>query len=216
MTLPITMASARGPAPLRGAALIRPSGTFSRKREKGCLTPARDRSAGRPQPLGCIADSTIADRIAHHPADAPFSQLGWEKVPEGRMRAGAAAPVRQMKRRASSRRTITRARRLRRSETPAEALLWSRLRARRLNGYKFVRQAPVGPFIADFLCRAARLVVEVDGATHSESHEAAYDARRTATLSADGHRVLRFQNDDVFHSIDAVLETILAAIEGRA
>jgi very-short-patch-repair endonuclease len=113
-------------------------------------------------------------------------------------------------------RQLRNARALRRDETSAEALLWSRLRARRLNGFKFVRQAPVGPFIVDFLCREARLVVEVDGATHSEDREVAYDRRREAALAADGHCVVRVQNDDVYRRLDAVLETILAALEGRA
>ena len=84
------------------------------------------------------------------------------------------------------RRHIHRARELRRADIPAEARLWSHLRGRRLQSFKFVRQAPIGPYIVDFLCREVRFIVEVDGATHSEDHEIAYDRRRDAYLRAEG------------------------------
>src|SRR5438477_1045618 len=74
------------------------------------------------------------------------------------------------------RRQTRRARSLRRADIPAEARLWSNLRGRRLQSFKFVRPEPIGPYIVDFLCREARLIVEVDGATHSEDREIAYDA----------------------------------------
>ena len=109
------------------------------------------------------------------------------------------------------RRLVRNARALRRDETSAEAVL----RGRRLGGAKFVRQAPVGPFVVDFLCREAGLVVEIDGATHSEDDAVAYDRRREARLAAAGLRVVRVQNEEVYRQIDAVLETILAALEGR-
>jgi very-short-patch-repair endonuclease len=75
-----------------------------------------------------------------------------------------------------------RARSLRRTQTPAEARLWSKLRNRGLAGHKFVRQEPVGPYFADFLCRERALIVEVDGAAHSTSEELTQDARRTRFL----------------------------------
>ena len=75
-----------------------------------------------------------------------------------------------------------RARGLRRAETDAERWLWSALRGRRLAGFKFVRQEPVGPFFVDFVCRGKRLVVEIDGATQSTEIEKAYDAKREAFL----------------------------------
>jgi very-short-patch-repair endonuclease len=81
---------------------------------------------------------------------------------------------------------LDQARRLRRSQTPAELRLWSALRGRRLQNYKFVRQHPVGPFTVDFLCREAALVVEVDGATHSEDSDIAYDQARTSYLKSQG------------------------------
>ena len=109
-----------------------------------------------------------------------------------------------------------RARDLRAAQTSAEALLWKRLRNRRLANFKFVRQAPVGPYFADFLCREAMLVVEIDGATHSSDAVRAHDERRDTFLRNAGYRILRFWNDDAFHNIDGVLETIVAALEKRA
>lgn len=88
--------------------------------------------------------------------------------------------------------------------TEAEKLLWSHLRAGQLEGAKFVRQHPVGPYIVDFAARSARLVVEVDGGQHS----AAADAPRTAYLQASGYQVIRFWNHEVLGNIEGVLETI--------
>jgi very-short-patch-repair endonuclease len=77
-----------------------------------------------------------------------------------------------------------------------------------------VRQHPIGPYFSDFLCRERRLIVEVDGATHSTNEEQAYDARRTAFLEEAGYRVLRIANAEVFQSIESVSNTILSALEG--
>ncbi len=76
-----------------------------------------------------------------------------------------------------------RARELRRAETSAEAKLWARLRSRRLSGLKFVRQLPIGPYFADFVCREEMLIVDVDGATHGTADEIEADTRRTAALA---------------------------------
>lgn len=108
-----------------------------------------------------------------------------------------------------------RARALRVEPPAAEAKLWSRLRARRLNGFKFVRQEPIGPYFADFCCREEMLVVEVDGATHSTDDEIARDARRCSFLRTRGYRMLRVNNGEVYEDMDGVLETILAALEKR-
>jgi very-short-patch-repair endonuclease len=102
------------------------------------------------------------------------------------------------------------ARKLRRGATEAEERLWYHLRARRLGGFKFRRQMPVGRHVADFACEEARLVVEVDGGQHAES---AADRERTRALEAAGYHVLRFWNHDVLQSTDAVLETILHSLE---
>ncbi len=107
------------------------------------------------------------------------------------------------------------ARTLRHRQTAAEARLWSALRNGRLNGWKFRRQFPVGGAVADFACLAARLVVEVDGATHGSDVERSSDARRTEMLMRCGFEVLRIDNDDVAANLEGVRETILAAIERR-
>jgi len=105
-----------------------------------------------------------------------------------------------------------RARALRRGDTGAEARLWNALRARRLGGWKWRRQVPNGPFILDFLCVEAGLVVELDGGQHAE--QAAYDARRTAYLERQGLQVLRFWNSDVLTNRDGACLTILEACGG--
>ncbi len=106
--------------------------------------------------------------------------------------------------------TISAARRLRRDATEAESLLWLYLRARRLRGFKFRRQAPIGQYIADFACFHPRLVVEVDGSQHT--HEDERDAARTAALVAQGYRVLRFWNNEVLSDVRTVVEAIEAAL----
>ncbi len=78
---------------------------------------------------------------------------------------------------------VKRARELRRAETSAEAKLWNHLRARRLNGFKFVRQEPIGPYFADFVCREEKLIVEVDGATHGMPEEIAAGTRGALLFS---------------------------------
>ena len=110
-----------------------------------------------------------------------------------------------------SQKTFT-ARRLRKDETFAEKRMWEQLRNRQLDGVKFVRQAPVGPYIADFLCRETLLIVEVDGATHSTEAEVRHDAVRTAQLAQMGFSVLRLQNDEVVHGMDEVLTLIREAL----
>ena len=93
--------------------------------------------------------------------------------------------------------------------TDAERALWQALRNRQLDGRKFRRQATVGPYIADFACIAARLIVECDGGQHAMS---ATDARRTAWLEAQGCRVLRLWNDDILTNLEGVLAVIAAAL----
>src|SRR5690606_26085064 len=98
------------------------------------------------------------------------------------------------------------ARQLRSASTDAEPHLWHYLRRRHLFGYRFRRQAPVGPYIVDFLCVEARLVIELDGGQHSEQKD--YDDARTDYLAALDMRVLRFWNNEVLLSTDSVLEVI--------
>jgi very-short-patch-repair endonuclease len=108
--------------------------------------------------------------------------------------------------------TLKRARSLRQNQTEAEKRLWGYLRDRRLQGHKFNRQVPIGSFIVDFLCHDAKLIIEVDGATHGDAHEVAYDEKRTAFLNERGYRVIRCFNSDVFENLTGVLDTILIAL----
>jgi very-short-patch-repair endonuclease len=104
------------------------------------------------------------------------------------------------------------ARRLRKSMTRAEVLLWSSLR-RDSFGFRFRKQHPVGPYVADFACVEAKLIVEVDGATHGTDEEIAYDMRRTQRLEAAGWRVVRVWNGDVTGNLAGVLDQISAALD---
>ncbi|MGH6906086.1 MAG: endonuclease domain-containing protein, partial [Geminicoccaceae bacterium] len=87
------------------------------------------------------------------------------------------------------------ARTLRQNLTDAERRLWSRMRGRQLDGCRFRRQAPLGPYVVDFVCLAAQLVIEVDGGQHS--WQAEQDAVRRSGLEANGFHVLRFWNNEV-------------------
>jgi very-short-patch-repair endonuclease len=104
------------------------------------------------------------------------------------------------------------ARRLRKDETLAEKRLWEQLRNRTLDGHKFVRQSPAGPYITDVMCRASKLIVEADGATHATSAELECDRIRTGHLEAQGYRILRFQNDEIANGLDEVLAIIRSAL----
>jgi len=104
-----------------------------------------------------------------------------------------------------------RARGLRRASTDAESALWRELRGRRFAGHKFVRQAPIDIYFADFLCREAKLVIELDGSQHDGS---IYDEKRDRWIAAQGYTILRFWNAGVLRNRRVVLDTIAAAIEG--
>ncbi len=109
-----------------------------------------------------------------------------------------------------NRRTQANATTLRKQMTDAERCLWQSLRMRQIHGYKFRRQHPVGPYIADFACLDAGLIVEVDGGQHGDQR--AVDDARTRFLISRGFRVLRFWNNEVLQETDAVLEVILEAL----
>ena len=104
------------------------------------------------------------------------------------------------------------ARNLRRSQTSAERKLWFLLRDRRLAGFKFRRQHPVGPFIVDFCCTEARVIVELDGGHHSLTHDS--DTARSGYLTGQGYRVLRFWNNEVLGNTPGVVECIVEALKG--
>jgi very-short-patch-repair endonuclease len=111
-------------------------------------------------------------------------------------------------------RNTARARELRREATPAERLLWTALSNRKVAGHKFSRQMPVGSYFADFLCREAKLVIELDGYSHDMRQE--YDGRRDAFMAGQGLTVLRFANDDVLNNLDGVLTLISETVRKAA
>ena len=100
-----------------------------------------------------------------------------------------------------------RAKELRKDQTKAEAILWEKLRNRKLSGHKFRRQQPIGPFIVDFYCRKSKLVIELDGGIHQA--QKGYDTARTQWLEDNSFTVLRFLNQEVEENIEAVFSTIL-------
>jgi len=102
---------------------------------------------------------------------------------------------------------LRKARNMRREPTPPERTLWRVLRNFTVDGLKFRRQAPLGPYIVDFFCAEARLIVELDGITHVDEPR---DAIRDAWLKARGYTVLRFWNNEVMANLDGVLEVIRA------
>jgi very-short-patch-repair endonuclease len=107
--------------------------------------------------------------------------------------------------------THAQARALRKLQTDAEAILWSRLRNRQMAGRKFRRQVPLLGYVADFASLDAKLIIELDGGQHAEQAEA--DEKRTRALEEVGFIVLRFWNADVFSNLDSVLETIHATLK---
>jgi very-short-patch-repair endonuclease len=110
-----------------------------------------------------------------------------------------------------TREQTTRARGLRQQDNPAEAMMWIALKDRRLGGFKFVRQFPIGPYFADFACRARKLVLEIDGSQHVEC---CYDRRRDAFMRKAGYSVLRVWSVDVLQRRDDVCASLLVALQG--
>ncbi|SRR6266481_4775323 len=106
---------------------------------------------------------------------------------------------------------ITRARFLRHNLTDAERRVWSKLRRRQIDGCYFRRQAPVGPYIVDFICLEQKLIVEVDGGQHARDPA---DSARTAWLEKEGYRVLRFWNNEALAYPEGVVERIRSALRG--
>ena len=108
--------------------------------------------------------------------------------------------------------TFKKAQWLRENETPAEKRLWDQLKGKRLEGYKFRRQHPVGKYILDFYCHAKKLVIEIDGEYHQERLQEWQDKERTANLKALGLSVVRFTNEEVFVDMDKVVGAIKEAL----
>ena len=108
--------------------------------------------------------------------------------------------------------TLEKARTLRQDHTDPEELLWHYLRNKQLDGYKFRRQQPIGPYVVDFACMSRKLVIELDDGQHAEQHN--YDKKRDNYLRGKGYRILRFWNDEVFQNCMDVLEAVYQALVG--
>jgi very-short-patch-repair endonuclease len=106
------------------------------------------------------------------------------------------------------------ARQLRHNMTEAERRLWHRIRLKQLDGARFRRQAPMGRYVVDFVCHDAKLIVELDGGQHAD--RIGQDADRTAWLEAEGYRVLRFWNNEVFENLEGVLAAVSAVLSAAA
>ncbi len=102
------------------------------------------------------------------------------------------------------------ARSLRKQATDAERILWCYLRGRHMDGYKFRRQVVIKPYIVDFICLEAMLIIEADGSQHLE--QVVYDEKRSLHLKSAGYRVMRFWNHDILTETETVLEQIHNAL----
>jgi very-short-patch-repair endonuclease len=109
-----------------------------------------------------------------------------------------------------------RARSLRKNMSDAERKLWHRLRGKQIDGARFRRQHPIGPYIVDFVCLERRLIVEVDGGQHTDGAHMARDARRDQWLQAEGYRVVRVPTTEVYDNIAAVLDALWASVRELA
>jgi len=108
---------------------------------------------------------------------------------------------------------LTRARLLRKNQTEAEKLLWWKLRSHQLEGHKFKRQVPIGPYIVDFQCMSAMLIVEIDGGHHADRKQS--DEKRTRFLERKGYTVVRFWNNEVLTNIEGVLSALTLTLSQR-
>jgi len=105
-----------------------------------------------------------------------------------------------------SSRTLKHAKQLRRDLTPQERVLWSELKNRQLDGFKFRKQQPIGPYIADFVCQEHKLVIEADGSQHSDNQN---DKQRDRWMQDRGYTVLRFWNNEINENLEGVLTAIM-------
>jgi very-short-patch-repair endonuclease len=108
--------------------------------------------------------------------------------------------------------SLQKAKNLRKNMTDAEKLFWYKVRDRRLAGYKFKRQVPVGPYIVDFSCLDYKVVVEIDGGQHNDNSA---DIIRDQFLQDSGFKVLRYWNNEILNNIDGVLEALILILNKR-
>ena len=107
---------------------------------------------------------------------------------------------------------ITFARKLRREQTPAERRFWRLLEPWRVSGHHFRRQAPIGPYVVDFVSKRGKLIFEIDGDSHYTDAGLAHDRSRTDYLERLGYRVMRFTNSDVLGNGDGVFDTLRSVL----
>ncbi|MBA4381668.1 MAG: ATP-dependent helicase, partial [Sideroxydans sp.] len=152
----------------------------------------------RPDLKVIITSATIdAERFSKHFAASPLSQ-------RGRAREGVKGELHA----ALSEELLTHARELRKNATDAENLLWQILRRNQLHGFGFRRQHPLGPYILDFYCHQAKLVIELDGGQHAEESQLKHDEARSAWLKEQGITVLRFWNNEALANTEGMLQKI--------
>jgi very-short-patch-repair endonuclease len=108
------------------------------------------------------------------------------------------------------------ARKLRKRLTPQEVKLWVKLREMKSLGFHFRRQAPIRPYIVDFVSFKSRFVIEADGGQHGMTDEMQSDQTRDGFLRSQGFQVLRFWNSDIDANLEGVMETIFRALKGDA
>jgi very-short-patch-repair endonuclease len=104
---------------------------------------------------------------------------------------------------------------LRNNSTRHEQLLWECLRKNKILGVRIKRQHPIGRYIADFYCHAAKLVIEIDGVTHNTTNQKLYDEERTLNLNINGLKVIRFSNDEVEHNLTGVVSEVTKYVRAR-
>ena len=107
---------------------------------------------------------------------------------------------------------VRNARVFRNNMTRAEIILWSRLRERKINGYKFRRQQPILDYIVDFYCPELKLIIEADGEIHSLNENSEYDRKRDNILKINGYRIIRFTNLEIVTELDSTINKIILYI----
>jgi len=105
------------------------------------------------------------------------------------------------------------ARTLRKNLTGQERKLWNILRKNQFQGYKFLRQYPIYPYIVDFICREKKLIIEADGGQHNQPADIEYDKKRSEFLASKGYKVIRFWNNEIDNNIEGVYQTLLKILK---
>jgi very-short-patch-repair endonuclease len=111
-----------------------------------------------------------------------------------------------------NRELVRRARKLRSNMTKAEIILWSRLRSKQINGYKFRRQQPLLDYIVDFYCKDLKLIIEVDGEIHSLPEKTNYDLKRDKILKINGYNIIHLTNLEIETELDSTINKLILYI----